>query len=121
LQNLDFHDQFANAPLGVIELAGDRIVLALHETGIDPGQRPIPPLLELVDRHGDFPGDRIDRLAAQQTQDHFLLPGGRPALDVGGRAGLPCSRATRSFRNAGGLGPRNAVTPTFQCRSLCIG
>ena len=98
MQDLDFHDQFANAPVGVIELVGDRVVLALLETGIDPGQGPIPPLFKLVDWHGDFPGHSIDRLAAQQTQDHFLLPGGRPALDFGDRAGFSSSRATHSFR-----------------------
>jgi hypothetical protein len=98
VQDLDFHDQFANAPLGVVELPSDRIVLALLEARIHPGQRPIPPLFELVDRHGDFPRDGIHRLAAQQTQDHFLLPSGRPALNVGGRAGFLFSRVTRSFQ-----------------------
>jgi hypothetical protein len=63
VQDLDFHDQFANAPLGVVELPGDWIVLALLEARIDPGQRPIPPLFELVDRHSDFPRDRIHWLA----------------------------------------------------------
>jgi hypothetical protein len=34
----------------------------------------ILPQFELVDWQGDFPGDRIDRLAARQTKDHFHLP-----------------------------------------------
>jgi hypothetical protein len=47
---------------------------------------------------GDGPGDRCDGLAALPTQHHSLLPGGRPALDFGDRAGFSSSRATRSFR-----------------------
>lgn len=100
MQDLDFPDQFANAPVGVIELAGNRIVLALLQTGIHPGQSPIPPLFELLDWHGDFLRDRIDRLAAQQTQDHSFFRAADQRLTT---AGVPASPAFFSFSFSGSL------------------
>jgi hypothetical protein len=51
LQDLDLHHQLADAPVGLVKLLGDRIVLPLLEARIDASQRPVPPLLELVYRY----------------------------------------------------------------------
>jgi len=94
LQDLDFHDQLADAPVGLVELRGHRVARALLETRVDPGERPITLLFKLEYRHRDLPRDSINWLASQKTQNHPLLPTRRPALHFSARAGLACSRAT---------------------------
>jgi hypothetical protein len=100
LHDLDFHDQVADTPLGLVELALGWIVLAFLEAGIDARQRPVAPSFELVYRHRYLAGDGIDRLTSQQAQHNFLLAPHRPQPDLGDRAGLASSRATRSCRRA---------------------
>jgi len=107
LQNLNFHDQLADASLSVVELLDDRIVLALLEACVNSGQSPIPPLFELLDRHRDLPRQVVHGLPAQQTQDDILPPTRRPAPHFGG-AGLASSRAPCSFQR-----PRRNPTRIF--------
>jgi hypothetical protein len=49
-QDLDFHDQLANAPGGLAKLGLQRIVLALLEARIHTGQGTLAPFLEPVYR-----------------------------------------------------------------------
>jgi len=99
-QNLDFHDQLTDAPVGIHELPLHGIVLALLEAGVDARQGAVAPTFELVYRHRDFARDGVHRLAAQQAQHDFLLAPRRPPLHLGGRAGRASSRSTRSFQRA---------------------
>jgi len=95
-QYLHFHHQFADAPVGLIKLLLERIVLPFLETNIHAGQRSVAPFLQPDNRHRQLPRQSIHRLAAQQAQHDLLLSPGRPALDLGRRAGRASSRATRS-------------------------
>ena len=97
VQNLNFHDQFANALVGLIKLLDDRGGLPFLEPGVDAGQRS-----SLLYRHPRLARDGIEQLAAQQAQHDFLLAPRRAPLHLGDRAVLASSRATRSFRQAQG-------------------
>jgi hypothetical protein len=50
LQDFDFHDQVADARLGLVELPLDRIVLVFLEAGVGARQRPVAPAFGLVYR-----------------------------------------------------------------------
>ncbi|HPT49406.1 MAG TPA: hypothetical protein PLS67_11600 [Accumulibacter sp.] len=66
--------KFANAPVGLVEMALNGIVLALLETGVDACQGSVSPAFELVYRHRNLTRNRVNRLTTQQSQHDFLLP-----------------------------------------------
>ena len=72
-QDLDFHDQLANAPGGLAKLCLQRIVLALLEARIHAGQGTPAPFLEPVDRHRYLARNGIHWLAAQQVSEPARL------------------------------------------------
>src|SRR4051812_19983541 len=79
--------------MGLGQLARSRILGALAQPSLEPGERARPPTLQLPDRHAELPGDGLDRLPPQQAQHHLVLAGQAPALTRRERtslSGLPC-------------------------------
>src|SRR3954469_4634296 len=77
--------------LGQFALSG--ILGALAQPGLEPGEGPRLPTLQLPDRHAELPGDGLDRLTPQQAQHHLVLASQAPALAGRERtrpSGLPC-------------------------------
>src|SRR3954462_12369246 len=77
--------------LGQFALSG--ILGALAQPGLEPGEGPRLPTLQLPDRHAELPGDGIDRLTPQQAQHHLVLASQAPALAGRERTSpscLPC-------------------------------
>src|SRR5690349_23997074 len=66
--------------MGLGQLALSGILGALAQPGLEPGEGPRAPTLQLPDRHADLPGDGLDRLTPQQAQHHLVLASQAPAL-----------------------------------------
>ncbi|MEX3967740.1 hypothetical protein AB4Y42_36980 [Paraburkholderia sp. EG286B] len=66
----------------------ERIAVPLLQARVHPRQSHLTPRLTPRDRHADFTGNDVDRLAAQQAEYHAALSPGRQALDfIGGATG----------------------------------
>src|SRR3954469_22996382 len=79
--------------MGLGQLALSGILGALAQPGLEPGEGPRTPTLQVPDRHAEPPGDGLDRLTPQQAQHHLVLAGQAPALTGRERtspSGLPC-------------------------------
>src|SRR5512132_4042329 len=85
-QQLVLHAQRADAAMRLGERPLLRIVVALTQCGIDPGEPALPPLLQLIDRQAEPPGQAFDRLTLHQPQHHVALARKAPPL-----AGRQCS------------------------------
>src|SRR5690349_9244813 len=66
--------------MGFGQLALSGILGALAQPGLEPGEGPRAPTLQLPDRHAELPGDGLDRLTPQQAQHHLVLASQAPAL-----------------------------------------
>ena len=79
--------------MGLGQLALSGILGALAQPGLEPGEGPRTPTLQLPDRHAELPGDGLDRLTPQQAQHHLVLASQAPALAGRERTSpsrLPC-------------------------------
>src|SRR3954454_204610 len=79
--------------MGFGQLALSGILGARAQPGLEPGEGPRTPTLQVPDRHADLPGDGLDRLTPQQAQHHLVLASQAPALTGRERtspSGLPC-------------------------------
>jgi len=71
------------------------------KTGVNAGERPVPPLLETVDLDPELTGQRVHGLAPQQMQGDLTLAHEAPALTGeqgvcgSARASLPPTRLIR--------------------------
>src|SRR6185312_10690416 len=77
---LDLHGELPDPPMGLGQLALGGILGALAQPGLEPGEGPRLPTLQLPDRHADLPGDGLDRLTPQQAQHYLVLASQAPAL-----------------------------------------
>src|SRR6185503_9386573 len=85
--------ELTDPPMGLGQLALSGILGTLAQPGLEPGEGPRLPTLQLPDRHAELPGDGLDRLTPQQAQHHLVLAGQAPALTRRERtslSGLPC-------------------------------
>src|SRR4029450_7118586 len=92
-EQLDLHGELTDPPMGFGQLALSGILGALAQPGLEPGEGPRLPTLQLPDRHAELPGDGLDRLTPQQAQHDLVLAGQAPALTGRKRTspgGLPC-------------------------------
>ena len=106
-QQLVLHRQLANVALGGIQLGGQRLTGLLLQTELETGQRPRLPRLQAIELYPDCTRDRVQRLAAQQPQNHVPFPARAPPLP--GRQGPGPSRrgvGADSGRPSGSLRPR---------------
>src|SRR4051794_12826193 len=79
--------------MGLGQLALSGILGALAQPGLEPGEGPRTPTLQVPDRHAELPGDGLDRLTPQQAQHHLVLASQAPALAGRERTSpscLPC-------------------------------
>ena len=66
--------------LGGIQLGGQRLTALRLQTELETGQRPRLPRLQAIELYPDFTRDHLQRLAAQQPQNHVPFPTRAPPL-----------------------------------------
>src|SRR3982751_2940218 len=79
-EQLALPGEFTDPPMGLGQLALSGILGALAQPGLEPGEGPRTPTLQVPDRQADLPGDGLDRLTPQQAQHHLVLASQAPAL-----------------------------------------